>query len=184
MEAFTIKSKNGILRVLSTPISVLVPNTKELIVSNAIWDTGATASVITQDIVDKLNLKPTGMSRVSTANGVAEQNTYIVDIQLPNDVTIKDVTVTGISSLPSNCDVLVGMDIISLGDFSVTNYNGITCMSFRTPSSHEIDYVISPSWRIDSYSNNSLKSKNSGVLSRNTMCPCRSGKKYKNCCGK
>ena len=33
------------------------------------------------------------------------------------------------------------MDVITLGDFSITNHKGITCMSFRIPSSHEIDYV-------------------------------------------
>ncbi len=33
------------------------------------------------------------------------------------------------------------MDIIALGDFSITNHEGVTCMSFRYPSCHELDYV-------------------------------------------
>ncbi len=40
-----------------------------------------------------------------------------------------------------NCEALIGMDVITLGDFSITNHNGSTCMSFRVPSGHEIDYV-------------------------------------------
>jgi hypothetical protein len=38
-------------------------------------------------------------------------------------------------------DVLIGMDIIGRGDFSVTCVGGKTCMSFRFPSKATIDYV-------------------------------------------
>jgi hypothetical protein len=34
------------------------------------------------------------------------------------------------------------MDIISLGDFAITNVGGESCMSFRTPSLLTIDYVV------------------------------------------
>ena len=37
--------------------------------------------------------------------------------------------------------ILIGMDIIKHGDFSITNVNGKTTFSFRTPSVKEIDYV-------------------------------------------
>lgn len=94
-----------------------------------------------QKVVGSLDLKPTGMSNVNTANGPTIQNTYIVDFILPNQLQVKDVTVTGAPGFSSNCDVLIGMDIIGLGDFSITNYAGSTCMSFRFPSCHEIDYV-------------------------------------------
>ena len=107
----------------------------------AIWDTGATATVITQNVVNELGLIPTGMSIVFTANGETTQNTYIVDIGLPNGVVVKDVTVTCAIALSGGCEALIGMDIISLGDFSITNHNGSTCMSFRIPSLHEIDYT-------------------------------------------
>ena len=33
------------------------------------------------------------------------------------------------------------MDIITSGDFSITNKNGITVFSFRYPSITEVDYV-------------------------------------------
>jgi hypothetical protein len=184
MQAFTVKSNNGLLRVLQTPITVLIPNTQTNIKSNAIWDTGATSSVITKKIISQLGLFPTGMSKVSTANGVVDQHTYIVDIQLPNNVICKDITVTGVSDLSGGCDVLIGMDIINAGDFSITNYNGTTCMSFRFPSSHEIDYVKNPLWKHEPNSNSKLTSGNLGNTSRNAQCSCGSGKKYKQCCGK
>ena len=38
-------------------------------------------------------------------------------------------------------DILVGMDIISQGDFAVTNDKGKTCLSFQVPSQGKIDLV-------------------------------------------
>ena len=139
--AFTIKSNSGISNQLTTLIDVIVPNTKNSNHVKAIWDTGATATVITDNVVKALGLIPTGMSHVNTANGLAIQNTYIIDIVLPNGLRVTDVTVTGAMALSGGSEVLIGMDIIALGDLSITHYKGCTCMSFRIPSMHEIDYV-------------------------------------------
>ena len=38
-------------------------------------------------------------------------------------------------------DVLIGMDIISKGDFCVTNFQGKTVLTFRVPSCSEFDFV-------------------------------------------
>lgn len=146
--AFTIKSGAGLLNQLVTLVNVVVPNTNNNFQVKAIWDTGATSSVVTDNVVKSLGLVPTGMSNVNTANGPVVQNTYIVDIQLPNGITVKDVTVTGASAFSGGCEVLIGMDIISLGDLSITNYRDSTCMSFRIPSLHEIDYVKNPNYKL------------------------------------
>ena len=37
-------------------------------------------------------------------------------------------------------DVLIGMDVISMGDFAVTARNGCTKFSFQIPSTHDIDF--------------------------------------------
>jgi len=37
--------------------------------------------------------------------------------------------------------MLIGMDIIGIGDFAVSNYNNKTIFSFRYPSKHKIDFV-------------------------------------------
>lgn len=139
--AFTVKSNGGLLNVLITEIAIHIPGTSNNVKVKAIWDTGATGSVITQSVVNKLVLLPTGMATVHTANGPATRNTYTVDIGLPNQVLIGQVIATGVDALSSGCDALIGMDIIGLGDFSITNHKGVTCMSFRVPSGHEIDYV-------------------------------------------
>jgi hypothetical protein len=38
-------------------------------------------------------------------------------------------------------DVLIGMDIISSGDFAVTASQGKTKFSFQYPSTHDIDFA-------------------------------------------
>lgn len=142
-KAFTAKI-DGIANVLLSPIVVFNEANQNNVQINGIWDTGATGSTITTNVVKALGLSPTGMTMVHTANGVAQQNTYTVNIGLPNRVMIERITVTEVPGLSGGCDALIGMSIINLGDFSVTNHNGKTCFSFRIPSLHEVDYVKSP----------------------------------------
>ena len=71
--------------------------------------------------------------------------------------------------------VAIGMDIIGLGDFVVSSYEGKTAFSFRMPSLHCFDFV----------ENTYMLPRNSQKgPSRNAPCPCGSGKKYKHCHGK
>lgn len=175
--SFTVKSNGGLLRVLVTDVNIHISGTTNKVPIKAIWDTGASGSAITKAVGAKLGLIPTGMAQVNTANGVATQNTYTVDVGLPNGVIIQGVIVTEIDALSVGCDALIGMDIITLGDFSITNHNGKTCMSFRVPSSHEIDYVSNPNYGITPII------KKSSTPSQNEPCPCGSGKKYKRCHG-
>lgn len=175
--SFTLKG-NGILRILVTPIEVQNLHTGESISVKAIWDTGATGSVITKDVAKKLGLIPTGKTNVNTANGDALQNTYTVNIKTPNSLTIQSVIVTEVDGLSGGCEALIGMDIITLGDFSITNHNGKSCMSFRFPSSHEIDYVKNPTYGLTAIQ------KLGSTPSLNGPCPCGSGKQYKRCHGK
>ena len=43
---------------------------------------------------------------------------------------------------PQGADILIGMDIIGVGDFAVTNRDGKTKFSFRLPSRADIDFVV------------------------------------------
>ena len=138
----------------------------------AIWDTGATNSVITSKVIDQCGLKATGMAVVHTAQDTVTTETFLVAIFLPNNVVLPEVRV---SKLPiRGADVLIGMDIISQGDFAVTNKDGKTAFSFRMPSTQCIDFVKSPQYRTPVLS---------AKIGRNAPCPCGSGKKYKYCCG-
>lgn len=178
-QAITIRYK-GIANVISTPVEVFIPDTKNNMQVSAIWDTGATGTAITSHLVQQLGLVPTGKKTVNTAGGSFVQNTYTVDVGLPNSVLVQSVIATEVPGLSSNNEVLIGMDIISLGDFSITQYNRKTCMSFRIPSLHEIDYAGSPKLKINTDQPKTRKVR----LGRNDPCHCGSGKKFKHCHGR
>ena len=55
-------------------------------------------------------------------------------------MVITDIAVTQVESLGDH-DVLIGMDIIGLGDFAVTRPNGNTQFTFRMPPQADINFV-------------------------------------------
>ena len=105
----------------------------------AIWDTGATNSVISEKVVQECALEPIGISRNHTANGIRNCNVYLINVVLPNKVRVVFVRVTEAPLF--NFDVLIGMDIIGAGDFAVSNKDGKTAFTFRVPSLKKIDFV-------------------------------------------
>lgn len=165
----------AISHVLGSKVFAVSPVTKNTIEVKAIWDTGAMRSLIRPEIVVKLNLKPISKTLMDTPSDKnVPSNVYLLDIFLPNRATI--TSIQALEGTPNSCDMLIGMDVISLGDFAVTNFNGKTTFSFRVPSMSEIDFVKHS--YIEPIRNESPKT------GRNTLCPCGSGKKYKLCCGK
>jgi predicted aspartyl protease len=106
----------------------------------AIWDTGANGSCITPLVVQALGLKSFQKAYVHTAAGEAIQDVYEVCIHLPNGVSV-NVQVTEVPYLSNDFEALIGMNIISLGDFAVSNFEGLTQMTFRVPSVEHADYA-------------------------------------------
>lgn len=145
--AFTTRYITRVL-VLKTDVGVCLPflgqpsKDEKIVIEKfkAIWDTGATNSVVTEAVAQKLGLKPIRVARVYHAVGESFSPVYLVNIALPNNVIVQGVTVTR-GVLPEDDQVLIGMDIIGMGDFAVTNVGGKTVMSFRLPSHREIDFI-------------------------------------------
>ncbi|GEM_PF-130663 len=185
---------NGIARELKTPIGIAPafnPKSKENRLPykqySGIWDTGATNSVITRRIVDECALKPIGMIRTQTAGGEMNSYVYYVNLLLMGRIEVISVKVS--ECVLPGADMLIGMDIIGLGDFSITNKAGKTDFAFRCPSEGWLD--------IDRLNLSSSDSKSKTPLgptqpqarpriypdaTRNQPCPCGSGKKHKKCC--
>ena len=110
----------------------------------AIWDTGATSTVITSKVVTELGLKPSGKVTVvgvgpAGSSQEHDSNTYLINVFLPNNVVLTGVRAS--ENAVAGCDVLIGMDVITTGDLAITNHNGKTTFSFRVPSCEEIDFV-------------------------------------------
>jgi uncharacterized protein YchJ len=115
----------------------------------------------------------------------------LISIYLPNEITISTIRVTECEDNQGHFGIIIGMDIISHGDFSISNYNGNTTFTFRLPSVQEIDFVADH----HQFQRKNLFNKSDSPFSqkpivkqenigRNDICYCGSGKKYKNCHGK
>ncbi|MBA7639035.1 hypothetical protein ES703_46691 [subsurface metagenome] len=84
---------------------------------DAIWDTGATNTIITQRVVNELSLKQVGVTQLHTANDKKDAPLYLVAIFLPNMICIPELMVAQ-ATVTSDAELLIGMDIISHGDFA------------------------------------------------------------------
>ena len=106
-----------------------------------LWDTGASASSIDKRVVMKLALRPIDrLDAVSHAYGVEEDvDVYAVNFSLAPDQSGIDIRVAEASL--DHCDMLVGMDVITSGDFVVTRHMGRARMTFRAPSMGNFDFV-------------------------------------------
>jgi hypothetical protein len=105
----------------------------------AIWDTGATNTVISHRVAEQCGLKQVGVARVRDTHEVRWCATYFVNLRLMNDMLFVGRKVTKANL--TGADILIGMDIIGEGDFAVTSKDGNTVFSFRVPSVECIDFV-------------------------------------------
>lgn len=77
---------------------------------------------------------------IATANGIVRVPTYFTHLKFTNGLKFDDWELTQFQFTNDDCDLIIGMDIITQGDFSITNLGGRTIFSFRIPSQHSIDY--------------------------------------------
>ena len=122
------------LKVLKNQVGITASggdDSQKVKLFQAVWDTGATATVITEKVVSECGLKESGKTELHGVLGSETTPTYLVDVFLPNKVRVVEVTVPK-APLTGDSDILVGMDIIGMGDFAVSSYKGKTCFSFRS----------------------------------------------------
>ena len=141
MSHFT-KEYNRRVRSIVTEAYVF-PNFKEgelpsmkFYTENAAWDTGAERTVISPFVAKSLGLVSIGKASVSGVGGDKDSDIYKVTIGLPDAKLYYDLLVYCIDI--EDYEMLIGMDIISLSDFVITNADGKTVLSFRNPSKETI----------------------------------------------
>jgi hypothetical protein len=119
---------------------VTITNQPKIIEHKAIWDTGASCSVISKEYAAQVGLIPTGKTTITGVNNSTLENTYQVNIYLPNKVCIAFVKIAEVPALAGGAGMLIGMDIIGSGDFSLYNEEGKTVMTYRFPSLGGVDF--------------------------------------------
>jgi predicted aspartyl protease len=82
----------------------------------ALWDTGATETLISNKVITELQLEKTGEVEVSTINGSIQSKRYGCGMLL--EYHSKSINIQPAEfSHRKECDVIIGMDIIQYGLF-------------------------------------------------------------------
>ena len=131
-------SYNHLIQEIITEIIVINPSDKKEYKCRALWDTGATISVINKKIIEELNLIPIGKELIKGVNSSDEHLKYATQIKLlPSKPPIDLITpiipvVESKIGEDGRYDVIIGMNIISCGDFVLSNFKE-TLFSFSVP---------------------------------------------------
>jgi predicted aspartyl protease len=100
--------------------------------TNALWDTGASMSAITPEIKDKLGVTPVDKKTIAGIHSTQVVDVVFITLELPNKVIKKNIKVA-VCNITSDVGMILGMDIISMGDFAMSNGNDQTLFSFAVP---------------------------------------------------
>ena len=89
-----------------------------------LMDTGATQTAVAKSVTKEMGLRPTGKTRVQTAAGPTEVNTYQVDIILifgEKPLLLEGMVITEFEAgrEDGSPQVLVGLDIIGRGSLTL-----------------------------------------------------------------
>ena len=171
---------NRIVSDIITEVKIKNRLTVDMLTTKGLWDTGAQNSAITKKAAKALRLVPVSKVNVRGVHGVKQVNVYFIQIFLNNPNIMVPCLVTECEELSNDgsIDLLLGMNVISQGDFVVSNYNNQTVMTFRVPSLCAIDYVA----EINEY-NKCLRHYKINVSKgiNNVKCFCGSGRSFLNC---
>jgi hypothetical protein len=145
-DSFTIKTRKNEL-FLTTSVGISTPFDETHIKripkpywTAALWDTGATHCSITASLAKELDLIPASKVRVEHAKGVSYENLYFLTLHVTKKYYV-EIELTECQSVSNNFEIIIGMNVISHGDFALTSKNGIITFSFRLPSSTHIDFT-------------------------------------------
>jgi hypothetical protein len=106
------------------------------IVTSAIWDTGATFSAITPRIQQELELTQIGSKLIRGVTGIQNVPIVMITLTLPNKLLKQNVEVA-VCDFNHDIGMLIGMDIITQGDFMLLHGNSHTRFSFTVPPTRE-----------------------------------------------
>ena len=93
------------------------------------WDTGSQYTFLSSRIVEALQLKPVGKAGISGISGNSDADVYNVHVVLPSGDAVINVEALGCGY--SDYDVIIGMDIIMLGEFHFDRMDDHSVFSFN-----------------------------------------------------
>lgn len=107
----------------------------------ALIDTGANGTCISHRLSSACHLPPVSAMKIFSAQGASIVPVYKMSIKLPTGTEFKNVLATEVAG-SENFDAIIGMDILSQGDFALTSDKNGLVFSLRFPSKNEpIDFT-------------------------------------------
>jgi predicted aspartyl protease len=98
--------------------------------SLAMIDTGATGTVVREDIVSQLNLNPVGLTLINTPSSTNVQcYEYLMRILFPNNVIVETVVIAA-PLKGQHIQCLIGRDVLRHGVLIYTGYIDTFTLSF------------------------------------------------------
>ena len=128
-----------IVMEIATPVTLYSEFTStegKIVNTTAIWDTGANHSVLSPKIVKELGLRSIDTAPIHGINNMSRESDIVVaSIRFTDDLVLTNRRFSVIN-IPGT-EVLIGMDIIKMGNFVINNSKGKTLFSFVIPPLEE-----------------------------------------------
>ena len=96
------------------------------------WDTGSNATILSTKLVSELRPDHFGQGGMTGIGGQSEGDTYLMHVSLPTGdiITYQEVYEANLGDY----DAIIGMDIITRGNFHLDCIKGETLFSFELPN--------------------------------------------------
>ena len=96
------------------------------------WDTGSNATILSTALVSQLRPDLFGQGGMRGIGGESENSTYLMHVKLPTGdvITYQEVYAGELRE----CDAIIGMDIIALGNFHLDLCQGEVTFTFSLPN--------------------------------------------------
>ena len=104
---------------------------KRVRAEHVMWDTGSNATIISSRLAKLLGEEVFGRGAMDGIGGASEGNTYLLHVLLPTGDTMGYTEV--IECDYGDYDAIIGMDIITKGDFHLDSIKGETVFTFTLP---------------------------------------------------
>lgn len=106
-------SKNQTL--IKTKIGILTNEGMRYV--NALWDTGATNTHISQDLIDIFKFERIDQAITTTHRGTRPTDTYKATLELPTGARFRDLKVLSGNYDDLDFEIIIGLDVIKHCDF-------------------------------------------------------------------
>lgn len=97
----------------------------------AVWDTGSTTTILSHKLIEQLQTQSFRKGDMTGIGGDVSSDTYLVHVAPPTDDVITYIEVMAHDF--EDYEAIIGMDVITYGDFKISSLGGKTKFSFRLP---------------------------------------------------